>query len=218
MELDFSVLLRYYPLLLRGLMWTGILCACTIPLSLVAGVLLAVASISRIRLVRSITEIFLWIFRGTPLLLQLFLIYYGLPYIGIYLSPVVSGVIGLGIHYSVYNADVMRTGIVAIEIGQHEASRSLGVSRIQTLRKIIVPQALRNVAPALTNNLIALMKESSLVSIITVQELTLSTQIAVADTFRPFEFYFAAGAIYYAVNFFLEQSLRRVEMKTALSR
>jgi polar amino acid transport system permease protein len=146
------------------------------------------------------------------------LIYYGLPYIGIYLSPVVSGVIGLGIHYSVYNADVMRTGIVAIEIGQHEASRSLGLGRIQTLSKVIVPQALRNVAPALTNNLIALMKESSLVSIITVQELTLSTQIAVADTFRPFEFYFAAGAIYYAVNFFLEQSLRRVEMKTALSR
>ena len=158
------------------------------------------------------------VFRGTPLLLQLFLIYFGLPQIGIYLSPMVSGVLGLGIHYAVYNADVMRTGIVAIESGQYEASRSLGLSRAQTLRKVIIPQALRNVAPALGNNLIALLKESSLVSIITVPELTLAAQRAISDTFRPFEFYIAAGAIYYGVNYFLEMGLKRVEMKTALAR
>ncbi len=152
------------------------------------------------------------------LLLQLFLIYFGLPQIGIYLSPIVSGVLGLGIHYAVYNADVMRTGIVAVESGQHEASRSLGLSRAQTMRKVIIPQALRNVAPALGNNLIALLKESSLVSIITVPELTLAAQRAISDTFRPFEFYIAAGAIYYGVNYFLEMGLKRVEMKTALAR
>ncbi len=216
--LDLSVLVEYFPMLLWGLMWTCILCVCSIAFSFVAGVPLAVASISRNRWVRSITEFFLWIFRGTPLLLQLFLIYFGLPQIGIYLSPIVSGVLGLGIHYAVYNADVMRTGIVAVESGQHEACRSLGLSRAQTMRKVIIPQALRNVAPALGNNLIALLKESSLVSIITVPELTLAAQRAISDTFRPFEFYIAAGAIYYAVNYFLEMGLKRVEMKTALAR
>jgi polar amino acid transport system permease protein len=216
--LDFSVLGEYYPMLLQGLMWTCLLCASSITLSLVGGVPLAVASISRNRSLRSVTRFFLWIFRGTPLLLQLFLIYFGLPQIGIYLSPIASGIIGLGVHYAVYNADVMRSGIVAIESGQHEASRSLGLSRGQTMRKVIVPQALSNVAPALGNNLIALLKESALVSIITVPELTLSAQRAISDTFRPFEFYFAAGAIYYMVNYFLELGLKRVEMKTALYR
>ena len=212
---DLSVLPEYLPMLLLGLMWTCILCICSIAFSLAAGVPLAVASLSRNRWLRSITGFFLWVFRGTPLLLQLFLIYFGLPQIGIYLSPMAAGIIGLGLHYAVYNADVMRSGIVAVESGQHEASRSLGLSRGQTMRKVIVPQALSNVAPALGNNLIALLKESALVSIITVPELTLSAQRAISDTFRPFEFYIAAGAIYYIVNYFLELGLKRVEMKTA---
>jgi polar amino acid transport system permease protein len=176
------------------------------------------SGISGNRFVRWPFGFFVWIFRGTPLLLQLFLIYFGLPQIGIYLSPIVSGILGLGIHYAVYNSDVMRAGIVAVERGQHEASRSLGLSRAQTMRKVILPQALRSVTPALGNNLIALLKESALVSIITVPELTLSAQRAISETFRPFEFYFAAGAIYYGINYFLELGLKRVEMKTALSR
>lgn len=216
--LDFRILLEYYPILLTGLFWTCILCAGSIALSLVAGVPFAVASISKNRFVRVPTRFFLWIFRGTPLLLQLFLIYFGLPQIGIYLSPIASGIIGLGLHYAVYNADVMRTGIVAVEIGQHEGSRSLGLSQGQSMRKVIIPQALRNVAPPLGNNLIALLKESALVSIITVPELTLSAQRAISDTFRPFEFYIAAGVIYYLVNYFLEMGLRGVEKKTALYR
>ncbi|UCF91425.1 MAG: amino acid ABC transporter permease [Desulfobacterales bacterium] len=216
--LDFSVVLDYYPVMLAGLMWTSILCACAIALSLVGGVPLALAGISRNRILRSATGFFIWVFRGTPLLLQLFLIYFGLPQVGIYLSPIVSGIIGLGIHYAVYNSDVMRAGIVAVETGQHEASRSLGLSRAQTMRKVIIPQALRNVTPALGNNLIALLKESALVSIITVPELTLAAQRAISETFRPFEFYLAAGVIYYDINYFLELGLKRVELKTALSR
>ena len=216
--LKFSILLEYYPILLEGLLWTCILVASSIVLSLVAGVPFAVASISKNKLVQIPTRFFLWVFRGTPLLLQLFLIYFGLPQIGIYLSPIASGILGLGLHYAVYNADVMRTGIVAVEVGQHEGSRSLGLSQAQTMRKVIIPQALRNVAPPLGNNLIALLKESALVSIITVPELTLSAQRAISDTFRPFEFYIAAGAIYYIINYFLEFGLKRVEMKTAMYR
>ena len=216
--LDFRVLVEYLPIMLQGLLWTCILCVASITLSLVGGVPLALSGISGNRLVRWPFGFFVWVFRGTPLVLQLFLIYFGLPQIGIYLSPIVSGILGLGIHYAVYNSDVMRAGIVAVERGQHEASRSLGLSRAQTMRKVILPQALRNVTPALGNNLIALLKESALVSIITVPELTLSAQRAISETFRPFEFYFAAGAIYYGINYFLELGLKRVEMKTALSR
>ncbi len=179
---------------------------------------MATAVLSRHELVRRPVEFFTWVFRGTPLLLQLYMIYFGLPKVGIYLSPITSGILGLSLHYSVYNADVIRAGIVAIDTGQHEACRSLGLSKLQTMRKVILPQALRNVTPALGNNFIALLKESALVSIITVPELTLSAQLGISETFRPFEFYLAAGVLYYAINSVLEFGLKRIEIKTALSR
>lgn len=216
--LKFSVVFTYYQYLLEGTFWTVILCLFSSFFSLAGGVPLALGSITKNPVIRWPVGFFLWLFQGTPLLLQLFLIYFGLPQVGIYFSPIVSGILGLSIHYAVYNADVMRAGIQAIERGQHEASRSLGLSRAQTLRKVIVPQALRNVTPALGNNLISLLKESALVSIITVPELTLAAQRAISETFRPFEFYIAAGVIYYLINAVLEVILKRVEWKTALSR
>ncbi len=216
--LKFTVLIPYVNILLAGAMWTGILCFASIAFSIVGGIPFAVAVISRRLWVRLPVSFLIWVFRGTPLLLQLYMIYFGLPKVGVYLSPIASGILGLGMHYAVYNADVIRAGIVAIDNGQHEASRSLGLSKFQTMRKVVVPQALRNVTPALGNNFIALLKESALVSIITVPELTLSAQLGISETFRPFEFYFAAGAIYYTINYLLEMGLKRVEMKTALSR
>jgi polar amino acid transport system permease protein len=216
--LKFSVLLEYYPYLVEGTFWTVVLCVFSSVFSLLGGIPLALGSITKNPLVYAPTAFFLWLFQGTPLLLQLFLIYFGLPQVGIYLSPIVSGILGLSIHYAVYNAEVMRAGIQAVERGQHEASRSLGLSRAQTMRKVIIPQALRNVAPALGNNLISLLKESALVSIITVPELTLSAQRAISETFRPFEFYLAAGAIYYIINALLEVILKRVELRSALAR
>jgi polar amino acid transport system permease protein len=216
--LKFSVLIPYLGVLASGAMWTGVLCFASIALSIAGGIPLATAVLSRHGLLRRPIAGFIWVFRGTPLLLQLYMIYFGLPKVGIYFSPIASGILGLSLHYAVYNADVIRAGIVAVDTGQHEASRSLGLSRLQTMRKVVIPQALRNVTPALGNNFIALLKESALVSIITVPELTLSAQLGISETFRPFEFYLAAGALYYAINFVLEFGLRRVEMKTALSR
>jgi polar amino acid transport system permease protein len=216
--LKFTVLLPYLDVLASGAMWTGILCFVSIAFSIIGGIPMATAVLSRHELVRRPVVFVIWVFRGTPLLLQLYMIYFGLPKIGVYLSPIASGILGLSLHYAVYNADVIRAGIAAIDTGQHEASRSLGLSKLQTMRKVILPQAMRNVTPALGNNFIALLKESALVSIITVPELTLSAQLGVSETFRPFEFYLAAGAIYYAINFVLESGLKRVEMNTALSR
>jgi polar amino acid transport system permease protein len=217
--LNFAVIIPYYNVLLTGAFWTLILWGCSSFLSIAGGIPLALANISRNKILQKGSGFFIWLFRGTPLLLQLFLIYFGLPQVGLNLPPILAGIIGLSIHYAVYNSDVMRAGIVAIDRGQQEASRSLGLSYFQTLRKVLIPQPLRNVTPAIGNNLIALLKESSLVSIITVPELTLSAQWAISETFRPFEFYVAAGVLYYVINYYvLENLLKRIEMKTALSR
>ncbi len=218
LNLNFTVIGTYIDVLAWGAFWTGILCFASIVLSIFGGIPMAMAVLSRYAPIHKPVTFLIWLLRGTPLLLQLYMIYFGLPKIGVYLSPIASGILGLSLHYSVYNADVIRAGIVAIDTGQHEGARSLGLSKLQTMRKVVLPQALRNVTPALGNNFIALLKESALVSIITVPELTLSAQLGISETFRPFEFYFAAGAIYYIINFVLESGLKRVEMRTALSR
>jgi polar amino acid transport system permease protein len=217
-KLDFTVLAAYVDVLASGAMWTVILCIASIVLSIAGGTPMAMAVLSRHAPIRSSVSFLIWLLRGTPLLLQLYMIYFGLPKVGIYLSPITSGILGLSLHYAVYNADVIRAGIAAIDPGQHEGARSLGLSQFQTMRKVVLPQALRNVTPALGNNLIALLKESALVSIITVPELTLSAQLGISETFHPFEFYFVVGAIYYAINTVLEFGLKRVEMKTAMSK
>lgn len=215
---DFRVVAEYAYVLLAGMAWTALLTVASAGLSLVGGIAFALCGLSRTAVVRMPTAFFVWLFMGTPLLLQLYLIYFGLVQIGIDLSAFAAGVIALSLHFAVYNSDVIRAGIVAVDRGQHEASRSLGLGLGQTMRKVILPQALRNVTPALGNNMIALLKESSLVSIIGVMELTLSAQRAISETFRPFEFYIAAGAMYYALNTVLELVLRRVERRTEMTR
>jgi polar amino acid transport system substrate-binding protein len=115
---------------------------------------------------------FIEVIRGTPLLIQLFIIFYGLPAIGIRLSPFMAAVIGLAINYAAYEAENYRAGIESIPKGQLDAALALGLTRMQTIRRIILPQAVRLVIPPVTNDFIALLKDSSLVSVITMVELT----------------------------------------------
>jgi polar amino acid transport system substrate-binding protein len=115
---------------------------------------------------------FIELIRGTPLLIQLFIIFYGLPTIGIRLSPFWAAVIGLGVNYSAYEAENYRAGIQSIPKGHHDAATALGLTRMQTIRRIVLPQAVRLVIPSVTNDFIALLKDSSLVSVITMVELT----------------------------------------------
>jgi polar amino acid transport system permease protein len=127
-------------------------------------------------------------------------------------------VIGLGLHFAVYNSELIQTAIVAVDKGQMEAARTMGLSRGQALRKVVIPQAVRDVIPPIGNNMIALLKDSALVSVIGVSELTLSAQRAIGRTYRPFEFYVVAAAFYYVINLGLEAVLRRIERRIALSR
>ena len=138
--------------------------------------------------------------------------------IGIDLPALVAGIIGLGLHFAVYNGDILRAGIAAVDIGQTEGARSIGFSRWQTLRHVVVPQAVRNTTPPIGNNMIALLKESSLVSVIGIAELVHASQLAISETYRPFEFYIAAAALYYCANLVLEAGLSQIEKRVEASR
>jgi polar amino acid transport system permease protein len=216
--LDFTVVLPYWDLLLIGAWWTAVLTVSAGVLSFVFGILFAVIVLYAPAIVAYPVRVFMWVFMGTPLLLQLFLIYFGLVQIGIDIPALAAGVVGLGLHFAVYNADVIRAGIVAVDVGQTEGARSIGFGKWQTLRYVVIPQAIRNTAPPIGSNLIALLKESSIVSVIGIAELVHSAQLAISETFRPFEFYITAAALYYILNLVLEAGLRRFERNVEVSR
>ncbi|MEN3163182.1 amino acid ABC transporter permease [Tistrella mobilis] len=216
--LDFSVVPPYADLILTGALWTAVLTVAAAAVSFAGGIGFAVATMYAPWFIRLPVRGFAWLFMGTPLLLQLFLIYFGLVQIGIDVPALVAGILGLGLHFAVYNADVIRAGITAVDPGQNEGARSLGLSRYQSFRHVIVPQAVRSVVPPIGNNLIALLKESALVSVIGVAELVHAAQLAISETFRPFEFYIVAAALYYVLNLMLEAGLRLIEKRVEATR
>lgn len=218
MGLDFSVIPKYLDIVLLGALWTIAITVCAAVVSFFAGILLAVIALYAPAIVRWPFRVFSFLFLGTPLLLQLFLIYFGLVQVGVDVPAFVAGVVGLGLHFAVYNSELFQTSILAVDKGQVEAARTLGLSRWQALRKVVVPQAVRDVIPPIGNNMIALLKDSALVSVIGVSELTLSAQRAIGSTYRPFEFYVLVAAIYYMINLVMEAVLRRVERRIQASK
>lgn len=216
--LDFTVVAPYWDLLLIGAWWTAVLTISAGALSFVGGILFAVTVLYAPVIVAYPVRALMWVFMGTPLLLQLFLIYFGLVQIGIDIPALAAGIVGLGLHFAVYNADIIRAGIVAVDVGQTEGARSIGFGKWQTLRHVVIPQAIRNTAPPIGGNLIALLKESSIVSVIGIAELVHSAQLAISETFRPFEFYITAAALYYILNLVLEAALRLFERHVEASR
>jgi len=164
----------YVPLLGRGAVVTLELSVLAMALAVAIGLLIALSRLYATAPVRALAGVYIESIRGTPLLIQLFLIFYGLPHVGIRLSPMLAAIIGLALNYSAYEAENYRAGIQSIPRTQMEAALALGMTRIQALRYVIVPQAMRLVIPPVTNDFIALLKDSSLVSVITMVELTKS--------------------------------------------
>jgi len=216
--LDFSIVAPYTDLLLTGLWWTIVLAVASSALSFILGIVFALVVLYAPALFAYPVRFFMWLFMGTPLLLQLYLIYYGLVQIGIDIPALFAGILGLSLHFAVYNADVFRAGIVSVDPGQMEGARSIGLSQGQTLRYVIIPQAIRNTIPPIGNNMIVLLKDTSLVSIIGIAELVHSAQIAISETYSPFEFYLTAAALYYVVNLVMEAGLRHIERKVEVTR
>ncbi|MCX2698185.1 amino acid ABC transporter permease [Ochrobactrum chromiisoli] len=216
--LDFSIVPPYAELLLTGLWWTLVLAVSSSILSFAFGIFFALIVLYAPLVLAYPIRFFMWLFMGTPLLLQLYLIYYGLVQIGVDIPALFAGIIGLSLHFAVYNADVIRAGILSVDQGQTEGARSIGLSRAQALRYIIIPQGVRNTIAPIGNNMIVLLKDTSLVSIIGIAELVHSAQIAISETYSPFEFYLTAAALYYLANLVMEAGLRRIEGKVEVTR
>lgn len=172
----------------------------TILFSWLCGLLAALAQRSEWRLVQAAAAFYIWFIRGTPALIQVFIIYFGLPQLGLRMSPFMAGVLALGINSGAYVAEILRGGLSAIPRGQTESALALGFGHSETMRTIILPQVFRIILPAITNEAISTLKNTSLLSTITVVELTLYAQTLIAMTFRPFEFYIAVAFIYLALT------------------
>ena len=175
----------------------------TIPLTLASFALgfaialfLALVQVARVPVLSRFARIYIWIFRGTPLLVQLFIIFFGLPSVGIILDAFPSAVIAFGMNLGAYNAEVLRSAIQAVPVGQSEAAALIGMSYPQTMIHIVLPQAFPIAFPPLFNSLIGLVKDTSLASSITVIELFTTAQQIAARTFEPFALYCEAAVIY----------------------
>jgi polar amino acid transport system permease protein len=203
MTLDFSVVSSYTDLLLTGLLWTILITFLAGALSVILGILIAIATLYGPKIVSLPIRAVTFLFMGTPLLLQLYLLYYGLSQVGVMLPAFWTGVVGLGLHYAAYNADIFRASIESVDAGQAEAARSPGLGRTATLRHFIVPQAVLTAFPV-GNNSIILLKDTAVLSVLGITELVLNAQRAISETYRPFEFYFTAALLYYIVNLAME--------------
>jgi polar amino acid transport system permease protein len=182
-----------------------------IVVSWVFGLLAALGKASRFAAFRQASNFYIWFIRGTPTLIQIFIVYFGFPQFGIRLSPFVAGVLALGFNGGAYIAEIVRAGLSAIPKGQMESAEALGMGRLQMMTRIILPQVFRVILPPVTNEAITMVKNTSLLSTITVVELTLYSQTIIATTFRPFEFYIATALIYLVMTTLISQAAGRME-------
>jgi L-cystine transport system permease protein len=211
-----SLLVQSLPVLAQGAVLTVKFAVLSMIFGLLAASVLAVMGISHNRVLNWIARVYVSLMRGTPLLVQIFVMYYGLPSLGISLDPTPAGVIALSANVAAYLSESMRGAILGIPSGQWLAAFSLGLSRRQTLRYVIAPQALRIAVPSLSNSLISLIKDTSLVSVITVTELLRSAQEVIASTYQPLPLYLAAAAIYWVLCQVLEWAQHWYEQRLAL--
>lgn len=204
---------KYLPLLLRGAVTTVELSMLGMALAVGAGLLIVLLRLYGIWPLRLFARVYVELIRGTPLLIQLYFIYYALPQIGIKLNAFLAGVIGLGLNYAASEAENYRAGIEAIPKGQMEAAFALGMSRAQTLRRIILPQALRLVIPPVTNDFIAMFKDSSIVSVITMVELTKVYGKLAMSTYDYMGLGLMTAGIYFALSYPASIIANRLEEK-----
>jgi His/Glu/Gln/Arg/opine family amino acid ABC transporter permease subunit len=215
---DVRLVIESLPLLLRGALVTVEVSALGLLLAAVIAVPVAFARLSRSRILRTLTFMYLDFVRGTPLLLQLFAIFYLPPLLGIDLSPFASGVIALGLNGGAYTAEILRGGIQALPRGQTESGRALGMSALQSARRIVLPQVVANVLPALANEAAALIKASSLVSALALVELTRVGYQIVSRVLRPTEVYVTVGALYLVINFLVSSGATLAHRRLAAYR
>jgi polar amino acid transport system permease protein len=213
---DIQVIIKTIPYLGRGLLNTFLLTVLGIVLSSVLGLVCAPLRMSKNRFLRVFFSIYIDIFRNTPVGAQIFYLAFALPLVGIKVSAFGCGLIALVLHYNAYNIEVFRSGMEAVPLGLNEAGMALGFTYLQRLRLITIPLALRIGLPALANNYVSLLKNTALVSIIGVVELTFVAQDVIADRFNYLEMYATIAVVYLVLIFGLTWFLRKIERRYAI--
>ena len=196
MTFDFGVVIQYLPHLLHAALMTIFITLASKFFGTTIGLLMALARTSSLRWLVIAVWTYVWIFRGTPMLLHLFFIYYAAPLFGLTLDALPAAIIAMSLSSAAYNCEIIRSGLQAIHHGQIEAARAVGMSYVQITRRIVLPQAIRIIIPPYMSNFISHTKNSSLASVITVPELMLTAQMIYSSTYRAIEILSAAGLIY----------------------
>jgi His/Glu/Gln/Arg/opine family amino acid ABC transporter permease subunit len=214
-EFDWGAVWYAIPYMLRGAGVTLEISVCAMALASAAGLIMGLISASNMRIPKAIVRAYVYFVRGTPTLVQIFLVYFALPRIGFELSSFWSGVVALAFNSAGFIAEIMRAGLQSIDAGQTEAALSIGMTDRQSILFILLPQSLRRITPPLTNELITLVKSSSLLSVISITELTRSAQLIIAERFVPFELYAALAVYYLAIISVLSWASEYVEKRLA---
>ena len=210
---DNSFALSVLPIIAQGLAITVLITITGTALAMCIGLVLAIMRRARTKWISLPAEAFVEFVRATPLLVQLYFLYFGLPVFGISLSPLVTGIIGIGLNYSAYTAEVYRAGIEGVPRGQWEAARALNFSHGQTWVRIILPQAVRKVIPALGNYLIAMFKDTPILASISVLEMLDQAQIVGSENFRYLEPMTEVGLLFILVSYPASLLVRRLEVR-----
>ena len=196
MELDFSVLVPYFHMFWKGVVVTIQASALGVLFGSALGIFVGAFRVMPFKPLRWLMATYIYVLRGTPLMIQLFLIYFGLPALGINLEAFTAGIIGIGINSSGYVGEIVRGGIEGVAQGQWEASKMLGLSYWQTMKIIVLPQAIRHMLPAIGNEFVTLIKESSLLSVLAISDLTMVGQQVRSVTYASFETFIFVALVY----------------------
>jgi polar amino acid transport system permease protein len=214
MDLDFSPVWSGWPQLLQGALVTVEVTSVSLLLGCVLGLLIGIGRLHpERRILYSLCTAYLAVIRGTPLLVQLFILFFGLPQFGIMLPAFLCGVLGLGIYSGAYVSEIVRGAIQSIDRGQMEAARSIGLSSRQAMLNVILPQAVVRMIPPLGNEFIALIKNSALVSLLTIHDLMHEGQKIISVSYRSLEVYLAIALMYFVLTGLTTLALRHVEQR-----
>lgn len=216
--MDFSLIRSSLPFLLQGAAVTLQISTLAVVLGVALGTIVGIARLSKQPAVSAAAMVYVEFLRGTPLLVQLFLLFYGIPTLfdGMRFDEKIAGILAFGINSSAYVAEIVRAGILSIDRGQMEAARSLGMSYWMAMRFVILPQAFTRTLPPLLNEFITLLKNSSLVAVISVTELTRAGQMVATRTFKAFEMYAAVAVIYLVMTLFFSRLTVYLERRLRL--
>jgi His/Glu/Gln/Arg/opine family amino acid ABC transporter permease subunit len=217
MRFDPWFLLDYWPLLLQGAILTVEISLCAFVLGYVFGIAIAMLAMLPGWLPRILSTVYVETLRNIPFIIILFIVYYGLPFSGIRLPAIFVGTLALALFASAYYAEIVRAAIAALPRGQFESARAIGMSPAQAMSNVVAPQILRTLVPPSTNMTLTMMKESAVLSAVTVPELTYQSLVVQGNTFAPFEVFAAVTVIYWSISIVIAEVSRRLERRVGIA-